>query len=232
MLVVVTSVSLLVQIYSQGYMEGDTGYSRYYACMSLFTAAMLGLVMMDSILMVYVFWELVGLCSYLLIGFWFQKKSAGDAAKKAFLDDAPRRLGFLLGILLIWTQDRHLQHPAHPGRWRRAARIADTRDHAVRARALRRRRRQVGAVPAARLAARRDGGPDAGLRADPRRDDGRRRRLPRRAHVPRLRGVRRGAEDRRLRSAASPRSSPRRSASSSPTSSACWRTRRSASSAT
>ncbi len=104
MLVVVTSVSLLVQVYSQGYMEGDTGYSRYFAWMSLFTAAMLGLVMMDSILMVYVFWELVGLGSYLLIGFWFHKKSAADAAKKAFLTTRLGDVGFLLAILLIWTK--------------------------------------------------------------------------------------------------------------------------------
>ena len=104
MMVIVTSVSLLVQVYSQGYMAGDTGYSRYYAWMSLFTAAMLGLVLFDSILMVYVFWELVGLGSYLLIGFWFHKKSAGDAAKKAFLTTRLGDIGFLLGILLIWTK--------------------------------------------------------------------------------------------------------------------------------
>ncbi len=104
MLVVVTSVSLLVQFYSQGYMAGDGGYSRYYMWMSLFTAAMLGLVMVDSILIVYVFWELVGLGSYLLIGFWFHKKSAGDAAKKAFLTTRFGDVGFLIGILLIWTK--------------------------------------------------------------------------------------------------------------------------------
>lgn len=104
MLVVVTSVSLLVQVYSQGYMAGDTGYSRYYAWMSLFTAAMLGLVMVDSILFVYMFWELVGLGSYLLIGFWFHKKSAADAAKKAFLTTRLGDVGFLLAILLIWTK--------------------------------------------------------------------------------------------------------------------------------
>ena len=104
MLVVVTSVSLLVQVYSQGYMEGDTGYSRYFTWMSLFTAAMLGLVIVDSILMVYVFWELVGLGSYLLIGFWFQKKSAGDAAKKAFLTTRLGDVGFAIGILLIFTK--------------------------------------------------------------------------------------------------------------------------------
>jgi len=104
MLVVVTGVSLVVQVYSQGYMDGDTGYSRYFGFMSLFTGAMLGLVMFDSILMVYVFWELVGLGSYLLIGFWFHKKSAADAAKKAFLTTRLGDVGFLLAILLIWTK--------------------------------------------------------------------------------------------------------------------------------
>jgi NADH-quinone oxidoreductase subunit L len=104
MLVVVTSVSLLVQVYSQGYMAGDGGYARYFAWMSLFTAAMLGLVLFDSILLVYVFWELVGLGSYLLIGFWFQKPAAANAAKKAFLTTRLGDIGFLLGILLIWSQ--------------------------------------------------------------------------------------------------------------------------------
>ncbi len=111
MLVVVTSVSLLVQVYSQGYMEGDGGYSRYFAWMSLFTAAMIGLLVMDSILMVYVFWELVGLGSYLLIGFWFQKKSAGDAAKKAFLTTRLGDVGFLLAILLIWSKTNTFNIP-------------------------------------------------------------------------------------------------------------------------
>ena len=71
MLMVVTSVSLMVQIYSQGYMHGDPGYSRYYAAMSLFTAAMLGLVLSENLVMLFVFWEMVGRWSYLLIGFWF-----------------------------------------------------------------------------------------------------------------------------------------------------------------
>ena len=83
MLIVVTVVSLMVQIYSQGYMHGDPGYHRYYAWMSLFTASMLGLVLADNLLFLFVFWELVGLCSYLLIGFWFHKSSAANAAKKA-----------------------------------------------------------------------------------------------------------------------------------------------------
>jgi len=104
MLVVVTSVSLLVQIYSQSYMAGDGGYSRYYAYMSLFTASMLGLILVDSILLVFVFWELVGVCSYLLIGFWFHKPAAARAAVKAFLVTRLGDLGFLLAIILIWTK--------------------------------------------------------------------------------------------------------------------------------
>ncbi len=103
MLVVVTSVSLLVQIYSQGYMHGDPGYHRYYAWMSLFTASMLGLVLASSLLMMYVFWEMVGLCSYLLIGFWFQRPSAANAAKKAFIVTRLGDFGFLAAILVLYT---------------------------------------------------------------------------------------------------------------------------------
>ncbi len=85
MLIVVTVVSLMIQIYSQGYMHGDPGYHRYYAWMSLFTASMLGLVLANNLLFLFVFWELVGLCSYLLIGFWFHRPAAANAAKKAFI---------------------------------------------------------------------------------------------------------------------------------------------------
>ena len=80
MLIVVILVSLMVQIYSQGYMKGDPGYPRYFGWMSLFTMAMLGLILADNLVMMFVFWELVGLCSYLLIGFWFHKPSAANAA--------------------------------------------------------------------------------------------------------------------------------------------------------
>ncbi len=104
MLLVVTAVSLLVQIYSQGYMAGDGGYSRYFAYMSLFTASMLGLILVDSILVLFVFWELVGLCSYLLIGFWFHKPAAVRAAMKAFLVTRLGDVGLLLAIILIWTK--------------------------------------------------------------------------------------------------------------------------------
>jgi len=111
MLVVVTGVSLLVQYYSQGYMEGDPGYNRYYAFMSLFTASMLGLVLASNILQLFVFWEMVGLCSYLLIGFWFYKDSARRAATKAFVVTRVGDLGFLTAILLIWTETGELSIP-------------------------------------------------------------------------------------------------------------------------
>jgi NADH-quinone oxidoreductase subunit L len=102
MLIVVTLVSLMVQIYSQGYMHGDPGYHRYFAWMSLFTASMLGLVLADNLVLLFVFWELVGLCSYLLIGFWFHKPSAADAAKKAFIVTRLGDFGFLAGILALY----------------------------------------------------------------------------------------------------------------------------------
>jgi NADH-quinone oxidoreductase subunit L len=102
MLVVVTLVSLMVQIYSQGYMHGDPGYHRYFAFMSLFTGSMLGLVLADNLLFMYVFWEMVGLCSYLLIGFWFHRPAAANAAKKAFIVTRLGDFGFLAAILLLF----------------------------------------------------------------------------------------------------------------------------------
>ena len=104
MLIVVTVVSLMVQIYSQGYMHGDPGYHRYYAFMSLFTASMLGLVLADNLLLMFIFWELVGLCSYLLIGFWFHRPAAANAAKKAFIVTRIGDFGFLAAILLLFSQ--------------------------------------------------------------------------------------------------------------------------------
>jgi len=104
MVVVVTLVSLMVQIYSLGYMAHDeAGYHRYYAWMSLFTMSMLGLVLANNLLFMFVFWEMVGLCSYLLIGFWFHKKSAADAAKKAFIVTRIGDFGFLAGILILFV---------------------------------------------------------------------------------------------------------------------------------
>ncbi len=101
MLVVVTTVSMLVQIYSLGYMHGDPRYSRYYSYLSLFTFSMLGLVLANNFFLIFVFWELVGLTSYLLIGFWFEKKSAADAGKKAFITTRIGDFGFLIGVILL-----------------------------------------------------------------------------------------------------------------------------------
>ncbi|GAI47783.1 unnamed protein product, partial [marine sediment metagenome] len=102
MLVVVTVVSLMIQIYSQGYMHRDPGYHRYFAWMSLFTTAMIGLVMANSLLLAFVFWELVGLGSYLLIGFWFHRPAAANAAKKAFIVTRLGDFGFLAAILVLY----------------------------------------------------------------------------------------------------------------------------------
>jgi NADH-quinone oxidoreductase subunit L len=102
MLVVVSFVSLMIQIYSQGYMKGDPGYHRYFAFMSLFTACMLGLVMADNLVFLFLFWEGVGLGSYLLIGFWFHRPSAANAAKKAFIVTRFGDFGFLAAILLLF----------------------------------------------------------------------------------------------------------------------------------
>lgn len=101
MLCVVTLVSLLVQIYSLGYMAGDPGFARFYSFLSLFAASMLGLVIAANFIQMYVFWELVGLCSYLLIGYYFHKVSAREAAKKAFMTTRIGDFGLLLGILLL-----------------------------------------------------------------------------------------------------------------------------------
>ena len=104
MLVVVSGVSLLVQIYSLGYMKGDPSFSRYYAYMSLFTAAMLGLILSSNIIQLYMFWQLVGVSSYLLIGFWHERPAAAAAAKKAFIITRIGDVGFLIAILYLFTQ--------------------------------------------------------------------------------------------------------------------------------
>ena len=99
MLVVISTVSLMVHIYSFGYMKGERGFQRYYAFLSLFTASMMGLVVATNIFQMYVFWELVGVSSYLLIGFYYTRKEAVAASKKAFIVTRFADLGFLIGIL-------------------------------------------------------------------------------------------------------------------------------------
>jgi NADH-quinone oxidoreductase subunit L len=102
MLLVVTGVGGAIHIYSVGYMHEDSGYSRFFAELSLFTFSMLGIVLANNFIEMFIFWELVGVSSYLLIGFWFEKPSAGDAAKKAFITNRLGDFGFLLGILMVW----------------------------------------------------------------------------------------------------------------------------------
>jgi NADH-quinone oxidoreductase subunit L len=102
MLLIVTGVGGAIHIYSFGYMHEDKGMARFFAFMSLFTFSMLGVVLANNFLMMFIFWELVGVSSYLLIGFWFEKPSAGDAAKKAFITNRLGDFGFLAGILMVW----------------------------------------------------------------------------------------------------------------------------------
>jgi len=102
MLVVVTVVSFLVHVYSIGYMHGDPGYYRFFAYLNLFTFSMLMLIMSNNFLQLYFGWEAVGLCSYLLIGYWYQKKSASDAGKKAFIVNRFGDFGFGLGVILVF----------------------------------------------------------------------------------------------------------------------------------
>ena len=102
MLVVVSLVSCLVHLYSSEYMKGDPRFSRYYAFLGLFTFSMNGIVLADNIVMIYMFWELVGLSSFLLIGFWFEKTSAAMASKKAFLTNRVGDIGMFIGIMMIF----------------------------------------------------------------------------------------------------------------------------------
>lgn len=101
MLVVITTVSLMVHLYSLGYMKGETGFQRYYGLLALFSFSMLGLVVATNIFQMYIFWELVGASSYLLIGFYYTKPAAVAASKKAFIVTRFADLGFLIGILIL-----------------------------------------------------------------------------------------------------------------------------------
>jgi NADH-quinone oxidoreductase subunit L len=103
MLVVVCFVSLMIQLYSGGFMEGDRRFAWYYAVLNLFTASMLGLVLAPNFIELYVFWELVGLCSYLLIGHWFEKPSARDAALKAFIVTRIGDAALFIAIIIFWA---------------------------------------------------------------------------------------------------------------------------------
>ncbi len=176
MILVVTGIGSLIHLYSTAYMheETDSEYARYFSYLNLFAAFMLVLVLGASFPVMFVGWEGVGLCSYLLIGFWFTKPSAADAGKKAFIVNRIGDFGFILGMLADLRDVRHARLPGGRGRASRRCRprrrfgVADGH-HAA---AVPRRDRQVRADSALRLAAGRDGRPDAGLRAHPRGDDG------------------------------------------------------------
>ncbi|MEW6654407.1 MAG: NADH-quinone oxidoreductase subunit L, partial [Bacteroidota bacterium] len=103
MLFVVNLISLLVHLFSIEYMRGDKKYTRYFSYLGIFTFSMLGIVLTHNFLMMYIFWELVGLSSYLLIGFWFEKKSAADASKKAFIVNRIGDIGMFIGILILFA---------------------------------------------------------------------------------------------------------------------------------
>ena len=184
MLVVVGTVSFVVHLYSIGYMAEDQSRPRFFAFLSLFTFAMLMLVTADNLVQMFFGWEGVGLASYLLIGFWYERPSANAAAIKAFVVNRVGDFGFALGIFLLFalTGSVGLEQifAAAPGMAGKTIHLWGDRlgraDHRLPA-AVHGRDGQVGAVPAAHLAARRDGGPDPGLRPHPRRDHGDRRRV-------------------------------------------------------
>jgi hypothetical protein len=167
MLGLVTFVALMVQIYSLAYMHGDPRFGWYFAVHSLFAAAMLTLVLADNFLLLYVAWELVGICSYLLIGFWHERPQAREDRR-------------------CWAFDRHPPHLArswqlqHAGCLRSGPHWRNERgsDYSRGVTAVLRRHGQVCPSPLPRMVARRDGGSDPGQRPDSRRHYGHRRRIP------------------------------------------------------
>jgi NADH-quinone oxidoreductase subunit L len=104
MLLVVTFISFLVHLYSTGYMAGYRGNRRYFSVLSFFTFSMLGIIVSNDLLVLFIFWELVGFSSYLLIGHWMEKPEAAAAAKKAFIINRIADAGFIVGLMIIWTR--------------------------------------------------------------------------------------------------------------------------------
>ena len=126
MILVVTGVGFLIHVYSVGYMHDDRDFPRFFTYLNLFIFSMLMLVLASNFLLLYVFWEAVGLCSYLLIGFWFERQSAAEAGKKAFIVNRVGDFGFGLGVMLLWTTLGTLEYAAGlrggaRTSWRRAA---------------------------------------------------------------------------------------------------------------
>ena len=109
MMFIVTFIGTLVHIFSLGYMKDDDGKARYFAGLSIFMFSMTGIVLADNLVMMFIFWELVGVSSYILIGHWYNKDSAADAAKKAFLTNRIGDFGFMIGILLVWVLTKQIE---------------------------------------------------------------------------------------------------------------------------
>ena len=103
MFLMVTFIATLIHIYSMGYMHDDPRYPAFFTYLSLFCFSMLGLVASSNVFMIFIFWELVGVCSYLLIGFWYEEKVNSDAANKAFIVNRVGDVGMLVGLGLLWT---------------------------------------------------------------------------------------------------------------------------------
>ena len=187
MLCVVTGVGFLIHVYSTGYMAHEGGYYRFFGYLNLFMFSMLTLVLANNLLLLFVGWEGVGLCSYLLIGFYFLRKSASDAGKKAFIVNRIGDAGFILGLfLLLGTLGTLRFTEIGPAIERGRIRGGQRRDDRDRAAAVRGRDRQIGADSAVRLAAGRHGRAHAGERADSRGHDGDRGRVHDHAHERRL----------------------------------------------
>ena len=199
MLTLVALVAFLVQLYSIGYLSDEPARAlgRYYTYQSLFAFSMMGLVLAPNFLQLFMCWELVGLCSYLLIGFWYQKPEAARAALKAFWITKAGDVGLLIGIVLLWRRAGTFDFLELQDA-RRERRAPDGRPRDRDLLHLPRRRWKVGAVSTPRVAARRDGGADARVGVDPCGHDGDRRRLPAAAHRLALRAHPGRAAHRRL----------------------------------
>ena len=185
MLMMITLVGLCIFIFSTGYMAGDRNFVRFFAYLSFFSGAMLGLVISNSLLLLFICWELVGLASYLLIGFWIERPSAAAAAKKAFITTRIGDMGFFLGLLWLYGRSGTLLFYDDGNGCLESAGLAmlGASARVYCASNFLWRSRQVGTISAARLVARCDGRPDAGQCTDPCRDDGRCRRFSGRTRI-------------------------------------------------
>jgi hypothetical protein len=195
----VTGIGGLIHLFAVGYMHGDPKFSKFFLYLNLFVFSMTLLVLGENLLVTFLGWEGVGTCSYLLIAFWHNRESAATAGKKAFVTNRVGDWGVMVAMFLAFSAVGSLSYSvlnesAETGDARRVDRLGDRRPVAAA-----RCRRQERPAPAVLVAARRDGGPDAGVGTDPRRHDGHRRRVPADAHQPGDRCVvRLGADHDRL----------------------------------